>query len=118
MAIVFFSIAETSKGGNSNSEKWILFLLCLVTIIVNGIALSAILFRIFEWGITPNRAAVLGGNVLILVNLVLVTLQLYKVLSRKADISGVGKVIASYLPVYCIWTTIVTFVFPLIFGFR
>ncbi|HYD22955.1 MAG TPA: hypothetical protein VEB40_15840 [Flavipsychrobacter sp.] len=118
MAIVFFSIAETSKGSNSNSEKWILFLLCLVTIIVNGIALSAILFRIFEWGITPNRAAVLGGNVLILVNLVLVTLQLYKVVSRKADISGVGKVIASYLPVYCIWTTIVTFVFPLIFGFR
>ncbi|MEX2568811.1 MAG: hypothetical protein WD431_22910, partial [Cyclobacteriaceae bacterium] len=42
-------------------ELWVLLLLSAVTIIVNGITLSAILFRISEWGITPNRAAVLGG---------------------------------------------------------
>jgi NADH:ubiquinone oxidoreductase subunit K len=93
-------------------------LLSVVTIIVNGIALSAILFRISEWGMTPNRAAVLGGNVLILVNLLLVTLQLYKVLSKKANISAVGNAIAFYLPVYCVWATIVTFLFPFLFGFK
>ena len=115
MAIIFFSVAETSKRSKSQTEIWILFLLSIVTMIVNGIALSAILFRISEWGITPNRAAVLGANVLILIHLVLVTVQLYKVLSKRADISGVGKAIADYLPVYIIWTVIVTFIFPLIF---
>lgn len=118
MAIIFFSVAEKSRTTKSQPEIWILFLLSVVTIIVNGIALSAILFRIYEWGITPNRAAVLGGNILILINLLLVTTQLYKVLARGADITGVGKTIQSYLPIYCIWAVIVTFLFPFLFGFR
>lgn len=118
MAIIFFSVAETSKTAKSRTEIWILFLLSVVTIIVNGIALSAILFRISEWGITPNRVAVLGSNALILINLLLVTAQLFKVVSKKSDISRVGKVITFYLPIYVLWTIIVTFLFPLLFGFK
>lgn len=118
MAIIFFSVAETSKTAKSHAEIWILSLLSVVTVIVNGIAISAILFRISEGGITPNRVAVLGGNVLILINLLLVTAQLFKALSKKADISGVGKVISSYLPIYFLWTIIVTFIFPFLFGFK
>jgi hypothetical protein len=118
MAIIFFSVAETSKTTKSQPEIWILFLLSIITVIVNGIALSAILFRISEWGLTPNRAAVLGGNVLILINLLLVTAQLFRVLSKKADITGVGKAISFYLPIYFLWTIIVTFLFPFLFGFR
>lgn len=118
MAIIFFSIAETAKNTTNSTEIWVLFLLSVVTIVLNGIALSAILFRISEWGITPNRAAVLGGNVLILIHLILVTLKLYRVLSKKSDINGVGKTIAFYLPVYSAWTIIVTFIFPFIFGYK
>lgn len=118
MAIIFFSVAETSKTTKSQTEIWVLFLLSVGTIIVNSIALSAIVFRISEWGITPNRAAVLGGNVLILINLLLVTAQLYRVLSKKASITGVGKAIALYLPIYVVWAIIVTFIFPLLFGFK
>ncbi|MCF0050491.1 hypothetical protein LXM25_10505 [Dyadobacter sp. LJ53] len=118
MAIIFFSVAETSGSHKSRAEVWVIFLLSVATIVVNGIALSAILFRISEWGITPNRAAVLGGNVLILINLLLVAVQIYKAITRKKDIMEVGKTIGSYLPVYFIWTIIVAFIFPLIFGFK
>ncbi|AXE16732.1 hypothetical protein DR864_02790 [Runella rosea] len=118
MAIIFFSVAETSTATKSKAEILVLFLLSVVTIIVNGIALSAILFRISEWGITPNRAAVLGSNVLILINLLLVTAQLYKVFSKKANLNEVGKTMAFYLPIYVLWTIVVTFIFPLIFGFK
>ncbi len=117
MALIYFSVAEKSKA-KSQAEIWILFLLSIVTIIVNGIALSAIVFRIAEWGITPNRAAVLGGNVLILINLLLVTAQLFRVISKHADLDVVGKTIARYLPIYFVWTVIVTFLFPVIFGFK
>ncbi len=118
MAIIFFSVAETSRAIKSQAEIWTLFLLSVVTVIVSGIAASAIVFRISEWGITPNRAAVLGGNILMLINLVLVTVQLFGVIRKKVDITGVGKVIALYLPVYFIWTLIVIFIFPLLFGFK
>lgn len=118
MAIIFFSIAESSKTERTALEVMVLFLLSIVTIIVNGIALSAIIFRISEWGSTPNRIAVMGANILILVNLVLAAVQLFNVVRRKSELSSVGQVIVRYLPVYFIWTIIVTFLFPLIFGFK
>jgi hypothetical protein len=118
MAIIFFSIAESARKGKNPAEIWVLLLLSVVTIVVNGIALSAILFRISEWGITPNRVAVLGGNVLILIHLLLVTVQLFRALSPKGNIAGVGRAISVYLPVYIVWTMIVTFLFPFLFGFK
>jgi hypothetical protein len=118
MAIIFFSIAGTSKSEKKVVEVMVLLLLSVLTIVVNGVALSAIVFRISEWGITPNRIAVLGGNILILVNLLIVTAQLFRVISRKAEIGEVGRSISFYLPVYWFWTIFVTFVFPFIFGFK
>ncbi|HEX6332678.1 MAG TPA: hypothetical protein VFZ78_00550 [Flavisolibacter sp.] len=117
MAIIFFSLAGASQT-RTRAEVWVLLLLSVVTIIVNGIALSAIVFRISEWGATPNRIAVLGGNVLILVNLLIVAVQLFRVVSKKTDSTAAGNAIAAYLPVYFAWTAVVTFLFPFIFGFR
>ena len=118
MAIILFSVAGTSRPTKNYAETFILFLLSILTVIVNGIALSAILFRISEWGITPNRIAVLGGNILMLTNLILVTIRLLKALRRKNDKTEVGAAIALFLPVYAIWAFLVTFFFPLIFNFK
>ena len=118
MALIFFSVAERAKATSNRYETMILFLLSVVTILVNGIALSAIVFRISEWGITPNRMAVLGANVLMLIHLMLIASKLVKVLTRDADLTQVGKSISAYLPIYWGWTAVVTFLFPFIFGFR
>ena len=115
MAVIFFSVAGDTNVSKKSPQMWILFLLSAVTIIVNGIALSAILLRISEWGISPNRAAVLGANLLILANLLLVSLQLFKVATGKRDLETVGRAISGFLPVYIIWAAIVTFGFPILF---
>lgn len=115
MAIIFFSVAESSSGEKGRPELWLLLTLSIVTIIVNSIALSAILFRISEWGLSPNRAAVLGANILIIINLIIVTAQLYRVIRRRGSVSDIGESISRYLPVYVIWTVFVTFGFPLMF---
>jgi hypothetical protein len=118
MALIFFSVAETSEKETPVSAVWMLLLLSAVTIVVNGIALSAISFRISEWGITPNRVAVMGINILILIHLLIVTVMLFKNIRKKAVIAETGRAIALYIPVYVIWLIIVVFLFPLIFGFR
>lgn len=118
MAIILFSIAETSKNSESKIGTWLLLGLAIVTVIVNGIALSAILFRISEWGITPNRLAVLGGNILILTNLLFVTYRLFKTIKDSNEKDNIEKSIATFLPIYSIWTIIVTFIFPIIFSFK
>jgi hypothetical protein len=118
MAIIFFSVAEATNSEKGKTEKWILFLLSVVTILVNAIALSAILFRISTWGITPNRLAVLGSNIFILMNLLLVTFKLYGVVTKKSNIVEVGGQIAFFLPVYVLWTSFVTFILPFLFNFE
>ena len=118
MAIIFFSIAETSKNSTTVIGILLLLALSILTVIVNGTALSAILYRISEWGITPNRLAVLGSNILILTNLLIVTYRLFKAVKDKSQIEYVGKSIASFLPIYGLWTILVTFIFPLLFNFK
>lgn len=118
MAIILFSIAETSKNSKNKIGAFALLGLSIVTIIVNGIALSAIVFRISEWGITPNRLAVLGGNILILTNLVLVTLKQFQAIKDRNHIEKVENTIASFLPVYILWAILVTFLFPILFNFK
>ncbi len=118
MALIFFSVAEGWKEDGLGSNKYVLMPLSLITIIVNGVALSAIIFRISEWGLTPNRLAVLGGNVLILIHLLLVAFSIFKSTMKKQRIAEVGKAIVIYLPVYFIWTIVVVFLFPLIFNFQ
>lgn len=118
MALIFFSVAESSGKSGARSEVWVLLLLSVVTVVVNGIALSAISFRISEWGITPNRVAVMGGNVLMLVHLLIVSVMLWKAATRKAAVTEVGRSIVLYIPVYFAWTIMVVFLFPLIFGFE
>jgi hypothetical protein len=118
MALIFFSVAEGAGKTKFSADFWILLLLSIVTIIVNGIALSAILFRIAEWGITPNRMAVLGSNILMLIHLLMIAAKLFKTITRKTESIAVGKSIVGYIPVYFVWVVLVVFLFPLIFGFK
>lgn len=118
MAIIFFSVAESSKSQVSKLTALMLLALSIVTVIVNGIALSAIIFRISEWGITPNRLAVLGSNILILSNLVLIAYRLFNSLKSDNGVEKVGNSIAYFLPFYSLWTMIVAFAFPVLFNFR
>lgn len=117
MAIILFSIAETSKNAGSDIGLWLLFAIAGLTVVVNGIALSAIVFRISEWGISPNRMAVLGGNILILANLLQVAYRLFRAIRDGSERENIEKSIAGFLPVYGIWTAIVVFVFPILFHF-
>lgn len=118
MAIILFSIAGSSKNSSTRMAAGVLLALSSVTIILNGIALSAILFRISEWGITPNRLAVFGANSLIFTNLLFIAIGLFKMLTHKTGADQVGNRIAMFLPAYLIWVIIVTFIFPFVFGFH
>lgn len=116
MAVIVFSISETSTIRKQKFNEVILFILSIITVIIDLIALSAILYRLGNFGITPNRLAVLASNILILGNLVLLVIDLYKVNFKKALIREVELTISKYLPVYLIWILFVVFGFPLIFG--
>jgi hypothetical protein len=118
MAVIVFSISETSTIGREKFNEMILFILAIVTVIIDLIALSAIFYRLGTFGITPNRLAVLGSNILILGNLALLIVSLYKVNFKNALIREVELTIAKFLPFYLVWILFVIFGFPLIFGMK
>lgn len=118
LALIFFSIAEIEKNKKGYFNAILLFGLSIITLIINGIALSAISYRLLEYGITPNRIVVLGGNLLIFVNLLLVAVQLFKAIKNKTELTEVENSIAKYLPIYAVWVGIVAFLIPLIFNFK
>jgi len=118
MALILFSVAEAGKNNKGLFTLYILFGLSILTIIINSIALSAISFRILQYGMTPNRIAVLGGNILIFIHLLMVSLKLFKSVRNKAKIEEVETSIAQFLPIYSIWTTIIVFILPFIFHYK
>jgi hypothetical protein len=118
MGIIVFAISEISANSKQRFGEATLLLLALVTLLIDLVALSAILYRLGEFGFTPNRTAVLISNLLITGNLILIIRNLFNVNFKKADIRKVEMIVSGYLPLYIIWTIIVAFGFPLIFGLK
>lgn len=117
MALILFSLGEATKTNASRVHQYFLVVLAALAIIDNGIALSAIGYRLFEFGITPNRLAVLGSNAIVMVHLMLATKKLWEFLKGQKTMEDVEHSITDYLPVYAVWAAIVSFLFPLLFQF-
>lgn len=118
MAVIIFSVSEISESGKDRFFIIILFILSALTVVIDLIALSAIFYRLSTFGMTPNRLAVIGSNLLILVNLIIIIGDLFKAGFRNRSAGNVGLTIAGFLPVYAIWIIFVIFGIPLIFGMK
>jgi len=116
MGLIAFSVAETTSGTRQRFNETILLMLTAVALLINLVALSAIVYRLGEYGFTPNRTAVLGANLLIFIHLVWIGVDLYRVNFRQQPLKKVEDSIAGFLPVYVFWLIVVIFLFPLVFG--
>ncbi len=116
LTIIIFSISERKKEDAKQFNDYINTFLIAVSLVINAIALSAILFRLSAYGITPNRTAILGINILVFIHLLLLGKSNYKFLRSRTDMDSVKQTATQYLPVYMIWTILIVIIFPLIFG--
>ncbi|MFF0315994.1 permease prefix domain 1-containing protein [Micromonospora sp. NPDC005252] len=70
-----------------------------------------------NYGGTPNRAAALGENVILLVNLAWSAWLLLSFLRRRTPFVALERWQTGYLPVYAAWAWIVVLVFPPLFSY-
>lgn len=117
LAIIVFSVSELDKSKEKNINILILFALAVVAIVINSIALVAIITRITN-GLTPNRTVVLISNFLIFVNLILIAKNLYQSYFKKNQLNLVEHTVAKYLTIYAIYSIIVIFILPFLFGLK
>jgi hypothetical protein len=121
LLLVVWGITVFSVIGRSERPSRLLDVtnlsLVAVTLVVDAIALAAIVYRTAEFGITPNRIAVTGANLLIFIHLVWILVEYAKAFQRGGSAQVLTTTIARYLPVYTGWSLFVVLVLPLLFGF-
>lgn len=117
IAVIIFSFSGSSANFRSVYNK-ILLLLSFEAVIINSLALSAIIYRLYMFGISPNRIAVLGANVLLFTNLILITLKLIQFIRNKTSSDKVENSMTVMLPYYAAWAVLIAIFLPLIFWFK
>ena len=115
LIVTIFSITESGANEKRNISHYVNLALILLALIIDGVALSAIVFRLSSYGISPNRLAVLGVNLLIFANLIWIMGSYAGFLRNKTGTEAIQDSITKYLPIYGLWAAFVTFAFPLIF---
>ena len=93
-------------------------LLVVSALVVDAVALTAIAARISEFGLTPNRVAALGENLILLVNLSGSAWLYARFLHHDGPFSLLERWQTAYLPVYAVWAALVVAVLPPVFGYR
>lgn len=117
LGITVFSIVERGDDSPVGWTDFINIALAVVTLLINTIALSAILFRLASFGFTPNRVIVLGANLIIMVHLAWMCWTYLALVRQRVGFAAIRRVVGSYLPVYGVWAAVVAFLLPLVFRF-
>lgn len=92
------------------------FLLVVSTLLLDVLMLTAMLGRIAEFGVSANKLAALGLNLVLLVNLAWAAWLSFGFLRRGRPLTDLERWQTSYLPIYAGWAALVIVAFPP--GFR
>ena len=116
MLVIVICLLVFTKINNQNSRFIYICsnILTVLTIILDVIVLSAIIYRINNYGITPNKITLLLSNIVMLGNLIYIIYLSIKYRKCKNNFKNV----IYYLPMYAILAFVIVFIFPIIFKFR
>ncbi|MFD9740990.1 permease prefix domain 1-containing protein [Umezawaea sp. NPDC059074] len=91
--------------------------LVVSALVIDVVVLWQITGRISEFGTTPNKAAALGENVVLLANLAWSAWLVLGLVRKRTPFAAVERWQITYLPVFAVWAWIVVLVFPPVFAF-
>ena len=117
LGLVLYSFSARDPDARPALMDGVQLVLVVSALVIDLVALAAILSRIEEFGFTPNRTAGLGLNVVLLVNLVWSAWLLSAFLRGRRIFADLELWQTRYIPVYAVWAAIVVAVFPPLFAF-
>ncbi len=115
LVFVICFLTYSSLGSTENRFINICSLaLAVITVLLDLYTLSATIYRISSFGISPNKLTLLVTNITMLGNLVFILFRCFKEKSFKVP----AEKIVVYLPAYAVLAFIVVFIFPFAFKFK
>jgi len=118
LGLLLYAISARDSQAAPGTFDRLRLLLVLCALVVDALALWAMVARTSQFGFSPNKTAALGLNILLLVNLGWSAVLYARFLTRRAPFTQLERWQTAYLPAYGIWAWIVVALFPIIFKFK
>lgn len=118
VGLLLYAISARDPQAEPGFFDALQLVLVICALLVDAMALWAILARISAFGFSPNRVAALGENLILVVNLGWSAVLYARFLRRRAGFASLERWQTAYLPVYAVWAWIVVVIFPLVFRFQ
>ena len=117
VGLVLYAASARDPQAPPNLFDRLQLLLIVSALAVDGLALAAIASRISEFGLTPNRVAALGENLILLINLAWSAWLYAEFVLGRGQFRALETWQTGYLPVYSSWAALVVVLFPPLFGY-
>ena len=117
LGMVIYSISNRQDPQNRQIFDIINTALIATTLVVDITVLANIITRLSEYGVSPNKLAALGENILLFINLSGLLYVYVRFLKSRKNFEGIGGFQTGTVPAYIAWFFVVGFLFPLIFRF-
>jgi hypothetical protein len=117
LALLLYSISARDPLAPAGVFDKLQLALVVSALAIDVLVLLEITGRITEFGTTPNKAAALGENVLLLANLAWSAWLLFGLARGRTPFAALERWQTSYLPVYAAWCWIVVLAFPPLFHY-
>jgi hypothetical protein len=117
LALLLYSISARDPLAPPGLFDKLQLALVVSALAIDVLVLWEITGRISEFGTTPNKAAALGENVLLLANLAWAAWLLLGLVRRSTPFAALERWQTAYLPVFAAWAWVVVLVFPPVFGY-
>jgi len=118
VGLILYAISARDPRAAPGLFDALQLVLVICALLVDALALWAISARISEFGLSPNRVAAVGENLILLANLAGSALHYTRFLRGRAPVAALERWQTRLLPVYAAWAWVVVVAFPLAFGFR
>jgi hypothetical protein len=115
LGLLLYSISARDPNAPPGVFDGLQILLLVSALAADAVALWAIGARIGEFGLSPNRVAALGENILLLLHLAGSAVLYLRFVFRRGPLRNLERWQTGYLPVYVLWAALVVVVFPLVF---
>jgi hypothetical protein len=117
LALVLYGMSARDPSELPNWMDRIQLVAVVSALVLNLMVLGTMIARIGDLGFTPNRAAALGLNLVLLVNLAGAAWLSARFLTGRSRLHRLERWQTTYLPVFALWAATVVVVLPPVFGF-
>lgn len=117
LGLVLYAMSAREPSASAGLMDRVQLLAVASALVLDVMVLGTMVARIGDLGLTPNRVAALGLNLVLLVNLAGAAWLSIRFLTGRIAFHRIERWQTSYLPVFALWVTAVVVLLPPLFAF-